>query len=209
MQRGRSISTIVATRLALLLSREGQVEVLPVRVRRYNRNTADQSKIGHAKIWDEERDKRRTALGVVEDQLVEDTGEERRGDAHQRGYGSVVPARRVLAEQRQRGEAAAEIASSVRRETDWGETPDKDTAAEQRGVKRADYIIARITVAYYANAMSQGIVLGVERWLAGSLHEKITSASTKSCRRGGVREPVPECMRGGTYANEFVERDVA
>lgn len=36
--------------------------------------------------------------------------------------------------------------------------------------------------AYYARAMSHGIVLGVEMGFPGSVHEKMTMPSMKSCK---------------------------
>lgn len=64
--------------------------------------------------------------------------------------------------------------------------------------------------------MSQGMVVGVERWFEGSTQEKITSARTKSCKQRHESEPSDAHRAQGaqgdkcdTYTDELVERDVA
>lgn len=45
-----------------------------------------------------------------------------------------------------------------------------------------------MVAAYYARAMSHGMLLGVEMWFPGLVHEKMTRARIKSCRGIGQLE---------------------
>ena len=127
----------------------------------------------------------RTTVRVGEDQIVDDAGEEDRGDVRERRDGGVVAPARLAAEERQGGEAAAEVTRGVGSDTDGREAPDGDaTACVEPGpvsgcVRTMAYMPSR-DGAYYASAISQGMVVGVARWFVGSRTPKTQRPRMKS-----------------------------
>ena len=81
-----------------------------------------------------EQKETRTALGVAQNDLVEHAREERRRYVRKRRERRVVPTRRRAPEDRECGEAPAQVARRVRRDPDRREAPDDYAAVRANRV---------------------------------------------------------------------------
>ena len=150
---------------------------------------------------EDELGKRRTASRVVEHEFVEQARDKGGRDVRECGDRGVLSPACCLPEKSQRGNPSAEVTGCICGESDRREAPNDDAAAH--GYERGACVSMDVST-HYARATSQGIVVGVERWLEGEVHAKMTRASIKSCHRSSDKSlSRKQDMSPPTQTNSF------